>query len=506
MKFNTVKNKKQRIKNYEYATAYKMSPEMELYTSVVTSSLSPTFYEGEQKRVKRIRYLIKTVKPMFVAKLAVYAREQMYLRSIPLVLVAELAKVHSGDDLISRLTTRVIQRADEITELLAYYQHANGRWETKKLNRLSKQIQKGIAAAFNKFDGYQFAKYNRKTDITFKDALFLTHPKAKDEAQQALFNKIVGGDLEAPYTWEVELSVLGQQKFNTEKSRQKAIKAKWEELIASGRLGYMALMRNLRNILQAGVNTKAIRTVANRLADKDEVRKSRQLPFRYLAAFRELEKLQLDHVSIILDALEKAIQHSAKNISGFGWDTRVLLAADVSGSMFQPISQKSKIRCYDVGLVLSMLMRYKSKFVTTGIFGDSWKEKNLPAKQILTNVQKLDTIQGQVGYSTNAYIVIEELIKRQRKVDKVLFFTDLQLWDSRNGGSSLEKSWKAYKKKIAPRAKLYLFDLTGYGNTPVDLKSDDVYMIAGWSDKIFDVLSAIENGKNAIQRIKKVQV
>ena len=446
------------------------------------------------------------MKPEFVAKLAIYSREQMYLRSIPLVLVAELAKVHSGDDLISRLTERVIQRADEITELLAYYQYANGRWETKKLNRLSKQIQKGIAAAFNKFDAYQFAKYNRKTNITFKDALFLTHPKAKDEAQQLLFNNIIAGNLEAPYTWEVELSTLGQQKFNTDKSRMKAIRAKWEELIASGRLGYMAMMRNLRNILQAGVNKKTIQFVANRLANKEEVRKSRQLPFRYLAAFRELEKLQMDGVSVILNALETAIQHSAKNISGFGWDTRVLLAADVSGSMMQPVSQRSKIRCYDVGLVLSMLMRYKSKFVTTGIFGDTWKEKNLPAKQILTNVQKLDAIQGQVGYSTNAYVVIEELIRRQRKVDKVMFFTDLQLWDSRNGGNSLEKSWKTYKQQIAPRAKLYLFDLTGYGNTPVDLKSNDVYMIAGWSDKIFDVLTAIENGKNAVQRIRKVQI
>ena len=191
MKFNFLRKKRNsRLTNYEGAKVWKLSPEMELYTAVVTASLSKQFYEDTSGRLDRIIHLIKMVKPEFVAKLAIYTREKMHLRSIPLVLLVELSKVHNGDSLVKNAVARVVQRADEITELLAYYQMANQRTEVKQLNKLSKQLQKGLGLAFNKFDEYQFAKYNRKTAVRLKDALFLVHPKAKDEGQQVLFNKI----------------------------------------------------------------------------------------------------------------------------------------------------------------------------------------------------------------------------------------------------------------------------------------------------------------------------
>ena len=137
---------------------------------------------------------------------------------------------------------------------MACYELLNQRTGTKKLNRLSKQLQKGLQAAFNRFDEYQFAKYNRDTAIKLRDALFLVHPRAKDDAQQALFNKIVAGTLQPPYTWETELSTLGQAGFDSEEAKAAAFKAKWEELVDSGKLGYMALLRNLRNIQEAGVS------------------------------------------------------------------------------------------------------------------------------------------------------------------------------------------------------------------------------------------------------------
>lgn len=506
MKFNLKLKSNTKVRNYEGQKAYKTSPEMELYTSVVTASLSNTFYEKEQARLARITKLIKRVDPVFVAKLAVYAREKMYLRSIPLVLVTELSKIHSGDSLVSKTASRVIQRADEITELLAYYQLANSRSGDKKLNKLSKQIQKGVAKAFNKFDEYQFAKYNRSTAVTFKDALFLTHPKASSKSQQGLFDRIITDSLEVPYTWEVELSRLGQSEFRSKTEKKEALAAKWTELIKSNKLGYMALLRNLRNILEANVGTEAIEIIARRLADAQEVRRSKQLPFRFLAAYKELESLKLNYVSTMINAIEDAIKASAENIAGFDLSTRALIAADVSGSMFSPVGGKSKIRCYDVGLVLSMILASRSSNVSTGIFGDLWKEVNLSKAGILANVQKLNKIEGSVGYSTNAYKVIDALIREGRAMDKVLIFTDLQLWDSYYGGNTLKNSWIRYKKQVAPQAKLYLFDLVGYGQTPLSIQRDDVYLMAGWSDKIFDVLAAIEAGGNAISEIKKIEI
>lgn len=142
MKFNFLAKEKNNIVNHENAPAFSLTSEYELYAAVVTTSLSASFYEKDTTRLERIQSLIKKSNPVFVAKLAVYARNEMHMRSVPLVLIVELAKIYSGDSLISKMITHVIQRADEITELLAYYQMANERNGVKKLNRLSKQIQK----------------------------------------------------------------------------------------------------------------------------------------------------------------------------------------------------------------------------------------------------------------------------------------------------------------------------------------------------------------------------
>ncbi|MCJ8153689.1 TROVE domain-containing protein [Chryseobacterium sp. SSA4.19] len=503
MKFNFLKKENKVVTNYEGAKAYTMTAAEELYSAVVTTGLSNTSYEKGNDRLARIQSLIQKNDPEFVAKLAVYARNDMYLRSIPLVLTTELAKQTSGTDLVSKTVDGVIQRADEITELLAYYQLANERTGIKKLNRLSKQIQKGLVKSFNKFDEYQFAKYNRKAEVTLKDALFLVHPKAKDENQQAIFNKIVNGSLETPYTWEVELSVLGQTKFTDETERKSAFRNKWEELIFSNKLGYMATLRNLRNILEARVSSDAIEKVCSYLSNEKAVRNSKQLPFRFLSAYRELKTIDSPYMPSVLEALEDAVALSAQNIKGFGFGTSVVIAADVSGSMQKPVSPKSKVLLYDIGLLMSMILQSQCKNVITGIFGDRWKRVPMPKNGILRNVDGFYKREGEAGYATNGHLVLEDLINKQQIVDKIMLFTDTQMWDTGGFTNAFANSWNRYKK-ISPNAKLYIFDLAGYGKQPLDIRKNDVYLIAGWSDKIFDVLNAWEDRKSAVEMINKV--
>ena len=181
MKYNSMLKEKKTEKNYEGARAYAMTPELELYTAVVTASLSDTFYEKQDERVDRIAQLIGKVSPEFIARLAVYARTEMHLRSIPLLLLVELAKIHNGDDLVARAVEKTVLRADEIMELLMCYQWRNPSGDArKKLGKLSRQIQNGLQRAFNRFDEYQFAKYDRNgLEVKLRDALFLVHPKAK---------------------------------------------------------------------------------------------------------------------------------------------------------------------------------------------------------------------------------------------------------------------------------------------------------------------------------------
>jgi len=506
MKFNLrLKSKARETVNYEGEKAFVLMPQIELYTAVATAALSDQFYEKTDDRLQRIRMLVEKNEATFVAKLAIYTREQMYLRSIPLVLTVELTKIHNGDSVVNKLVNRVIQRADEITELLAYYAMANERNEVKQLNRLSKQLQKGLADAFNKFDEYQFAKYNRDAKVKLKDALFLVHPKANDQNQQLLFDKIVNDELQTPYTWETELSVLGQQKFETIEQKQLAIRAKWEELIFSNKMGYMATLRNLRNILEAEVSGEALNKVCNYIANANAVANSKQLPFRFLSAYRELKELNNGRVSKVLNALEEAVLHTAANLAGYNGNTKVVIAADVSGSMQKSVSAKSKVLNFDIGLMLAMLLQNRCEHVITGMFGDKWKVINVPNKNVLANVNEFYRREGEVGYSTNGYMVIKDLLERKSIVDKVMLFTDCQLWNSNGTGENIAGLWKQYKQ-LAPGAKLYLFDLAGYGNTPLNVVRDDVFLIAGWSDKIFNVLQAIENGGNAIKIIEEISL
>ena len=614
--------------NYEGAIAWRMTPEWELYSTVVTTmGVEDKFYERGEDRVCRIADLVRRVQPEFVAQLAIYAREAMHLRSVPLLLLVELARCHRGDSLVSRAVSRTVQRADEITELLMCYQ-----WRTSRrdLTGLSSQLRKGLAEAFNHFDEYQLAKYDRTgRKVTLRDALLLVHPKPKDERQKDTFRKILNDELETPYTWETELSRTGQQHFESKADRKDAVRKVWQELIASRRMGYMATLRNLRNMLEASVDDASVAQVCRFLSNAEAVSRSKQLPFRYLSAYLQLQALntycnrplqdvisettqkisvvekaverrragtftmearkvvrfgllktigqraklrgsfkfvkptqhfsrrerccvhtehlskrmlkelqQLEnvlqglrnrekmlrqkqamleekygnpwlklarHSEEIQSALELAASHSAANIPGFDENTCVLLASDTSGSMCQPVSRNSSIECYHIGLLLSMLIKHRCPQAVTGMFGDIWKAYDMPSANVLQNTVDMLKLEGEVGYATNGYKVIDWLIKKHRVMDKVMLFTDCQLWNSYWGDACLAESWEKYKL-IAPDAKLYLFDLAGYGQSPVSMERDDVFCIAGWSDKVFDILAALERGNSAIDEIRRIVV
>jgi hypothetical protein len=301
------------------------------------------------------------------------------------------------------------------------------------------------------------------------------------------------------------LSKLGQSNFKSSLQKSQAITWKWEELIDSKRLGYMALMRNLRNILEADVSSRHVKAICTYLSNENSVNKAKQMPFRFLAAYRELRTVNSIYTSAVLDALEMATMHSAKNIKGFDYNTNVLVACDVSGSMQQPISRNSKVLLYDVGLVLGMLMQSQCKNVISGMFGNTWKAINLPKRSVLSNVNEYYKREGEVGYATNGYLVIENLIAKGQKMDKVMLFTDVQMYSSQNKNHTFAKSWKRYKQ-IAPKSKLYIFDLAGYGQQPLDILQNDVYLIAGWSDKVFDMLHALEQSKSAVAEINKIEL
>jgi hypothetical protein len=527
MKFNLSANAVTETKNYMGATAYKLTPEMELYTAVATCMVDDSYYEKQQERLNRIRQLIAQCAPGFVAKLAVYARKDMNLRSIPVVLAVELAKAAPGTNLAGKTINSIVQRADEIKEILAYYQVANKRFGAKKLNKLSKQVQKGLAIAFNKFDEYQFAKYNAAAEVKLRDALFLVHPKAKDQAQQGLFNKIAKNALETPYTWETVLSELGKKTFATEAEKQHAIAMQWEELVMSGKLGYMAVLRNLRNIITKG-SAKAFNEALTILTDENKVKKAKQLPFRYLSAFLEIEKLstteivfkdQKKRISQAIAALEKALLIACDNIRINEGKTVIL--SDNSGSMYGDAAGKSLVSAMsnrmtaDIANLFAVLYWNKSSDTSIGLFGDRLIQPLLSRKHnLFENFKLINAEAKECGRSTERGIFeyMDKLISTKTIVERIIIFSDCQIgagcgwYDSTgNRGDNFNKLLTQYLV-INPTVKVYSVDLKGYGSSLTKAENQNTVLVSGWSEKIFDMIYYIENGSTVVDQINHIEL
>lgn len=310
-------------RTHEGATAARITPEKALRRSVLSCLLwEKEFYEDGETITDRIDNMIPKVKPEVVAALAIEAREKQHLRHIPLYLLRELArygKMKAAD------LTRVIQRADELGEFLSLY------WKDGKVP-ISRQVRRGLADAFYKFNEYQFSKWNRDAKVKLRDVMFLTHPKPADEAQTALFKKIADNALDIPDTWEVALSA------NDGKTK----KEKWERLVLEKRLGGLATLRNLRNMIEAGLPHDMI----GRAILQADYR--RVLPFRFIAAAKYAVNFERELENAMLASL-------SESENALGGLTDIIV--DVSGSMQAILSGKSELSRMDAACGVAMVAR-----------------------------------------------------------------------------------------------------------------------------------------------------
>src|SRR5579864_7738657 len=249
-------------RTHEGAPAKTISVELQLRRSVLACLLwENQFYEDGVEIAGRIAELVPKVAVERVAALAVEAREKMKLRHAPLLLVREMARHKTHRALVAETLERVVQRADELAEFVAIY------WKDGRAP-LSGQVKKGLAAAFPKFDEYALAKYDRAGAVRLRDVLFLCHAKPRDAEQAAVWKRLVDGELATPDTWEVALSAGGDKREH------------WERLLSERKLGALALLRNRRNMKEAGVTEEQVTSAL------DAMKTERVLPFRFLAAAR----------------------------------------------------------------------------------------------------------------------------------------------------------------------------------------------------------------------------
>jgi 60 kDa SS-A/Ro ribonucleoprotein len=385
-------------RTHEGAPARVLTAEQALRRSVLSCMLwENEFYEDGAEIAGRIRALVPQVAAESVAALAVEAREGMKLRHVPLLLVREMARHASHRSLVAETLSRVIQRADELAEFLAIY------WAEGK-QPLSGQVKKGLAAAFAKFDEYALAKYDRAGAVRLRDVLFLSHAKPVDSAQAGLWKRLAANELVTPDTWEVALSAAGRGDGVSKREV-------WERLLAERRLGALALLRNLRNLHEAGVDEDLV------LGGLAAMKTDRVLPFRFLAAARKAPQWE--------GALELAMFRSLSGRAGLLAGHTVLLV-DVSGSMNAPLSRRSEMNRTDAAYGLAILLREIAEKVTIYTFSET--AKRVPARRGIALRDALDRNQPHGGTYLGSSLLQAE--RESGDYDRLIVITDEQARDS----------------------------------------------------------------------------
>jgi len=476
-----------------------------LYEIVVSTLFGKgTFYKSGDKLVSELKQHLGAVVQAgsfdFVANLAIHARGEMNIRTIPIVLVVEFAKaLHdngSSYEHMRHLVCDVIQRADQVTDMYAYALDVFGG-----KNKIPMAIKRGVADAFNKFTEYQFGKYNRAGAVKFRDVLRIVHPTATTEVQGAIFAKIMNDSLAVPYTWETELSINGQLPAAEQKTKAQL----WTELVTSGKLGYMALLRNLRNIHQAEVSPSVIQdVVCSRISDPSEVAKSKQLPFDFVEAYTVVKEAN----GKMATAVSRAIDISCGNLPPLG--KRIWLVVDFSGSMgYDPI-ETDGARGYYSGYGNSTSAISTATLLAAALLKSSGDNADSLAVTLFGSAAKLlttiDTNQsvmgikeqllkhrvGSIAGSTNFEAALNQYSQLKFVPDTIIVLTDGEV-----NRFPYQKLWAISKK---PNVVKVAINLAAASTTPM-IQQDGWYSIAGWSTAMFKWIPAIRNKSSAVTQL-----
>ena len=384
-----------KIYTHEGAVAKRINAVQQLRRSVLACFLfESNFYEDGVHIFERITAEIGEVLKLkngaqIVSDLAVEARSQFKLRHAPLLLANVLVRTDAPETraVVADTLFKIIQRPDEINEFLAQY------WADGK-KPLPNQVKKGLAAAFTKFNEYSLGKYaNREAAVKLRDVLFLTHAKPQNAEQAALWKKLADNELKAPLnTWEVQLS-SGRDK-----------KEVFTELLSENQLGILALLRNLRNMEQSGVDDRLVRS-ALKAANPEKA-----LPFRFITAARYAPKFEPELETAMFTCLA-----GAQKLQG-----KTTLIVDNSGSMGSLLSSKSEMTRNDAASALGMLLREISDEVEIIAFGTSAKvlrpRRGFALRDEIRN--------ADVGHSTNTQTALS--LAGSKGYDRVIVITDEQ--------------------------------------------------------------------------------
>ena len=550
-KFNKKSEPKQPTEiNFMGEKAFKLEDKEELVSTVMTTFLQDAYYEKETTITNRIKSLLDKVDPLFSAKLAIYARNEGNLRSVTHLIAAYIAGKISGSDWARRFYSKIVIRPDDMSEILACYAACTGQKDPKNIKKIPNSIKKGFREVLERLDAYQIDKYKmERRSIKLVDLVRLFHPA--NQKNYALYGKLLNGEsLEGTYNSKIlekEMSKAGQKATTQEEKdalKEEAITSVVENIKG---MPIMNLIRNLRNILMYAPDS--VDNACAQLRIENKIINSRLLPFRFATAYSEIEKLSYDGTkrgpvtSIafesdspnskmteerfntlkqhILDALEDAIQISCKNIPELEGNVAILI--DHSGSVRGDAGGHSRVSAFSattramIGNLFGSMVAYRQKNVYIGLFGDRLINVPIDRSKKLLDFNKESYAKGaECGGATEQgiYDFLRTVVKEKKKVDNIIVFSDCQIgsnnhrftdWYGRGTATTGPHFHEVFKefRKINPQANFIVCNLNQSGGTSVFDKSQRILNIAGWSEKIFDLITSNCKGWDAI--IKEIE-
>ena len=458
-KFN--ETKKEDVRNIAGGKAYKESNEMQLASLLLTSFGDDKYYQKENEIYQQLERLIGVCDKEFVAKAIIYARKQFGMRTITHIASSMLANYIGGNDWGKRFYDKVVNRVDDMTEIVACH--------LSRKQKLTNAMKKGFASALGRFDDYQLAKYKGEGKaVKLVDIVNMCHPVQTEKNNNAI-EKLVKGELKSFDTWESELSAGGND--------IEAKKSVWNKLLDEQKLGYFALLRNLRNIIQ--LNDETLKNKAlNALLNESAIRKSLVLPFRFSTAYDEMAKIDTDAMRAVSRACEIACSNVPK------LEGKTLVALDVSGSM-------SNCRVSDIASLFTAVLLKSNDCDLITFADDSHYRMVNPDDSVMT-------IKNAIKYACGGTNFESVFRVANKKYDRVILLSDMQAWIQDCWiAKSPKAAYERYKREFdAPNCKFYSIDLAGYGT--LQMPQQDVYCLAGFSEKIFDLMKHFECDKNAL--------
>ncbi len=478
--------------------AYQLSPEEALAQLALTGCFNGTFYTSAAEQLDEVLTLSKQVSDEFIAKTAIYARREGFMKDTPALLCALLAT--RDLDLLETTFWEVIDNGKMLRNFVQIMR--SGVTGRKSLGSAPRRL---VRQWLNRASDRDLINASIGQSPSLADIVKMVHPKPRNESREAFYAWLIGRD------HPTELLPTAIADFEIYKQRGRGAlpdvpfqmltslqlgKQEWSTI--AKRASWQMTRMNLNTFLRHDVFTdpEIVKCVANRLSNPELIRRAKVFPFQILSAFLNADPKLPD---LIRESLQDALEISIQNVPSFCGS--VVVAPDISGSMHSPVTghragSSSKVRCLDAAALTAAAVLRKNKRAMVlpfacDVVGPEICRLN-PRDSVMTNATKLARLPAG---GTNCSSVIKHLNRNKLAPDLVIYVSDNESWlDSPHYGhffgqapTATLQAWNELKQRN-PKAKLVCIDIQPYATTQASTRND-ILNIGGFSDQIFKVIA-----------------